>query len=87
MNAFWTWFKTNWKSNLIATGAVIYGAQAFTSAVIAWENHQPANWRSAVISLFVAGIGYVSKDYDTHSTATQVQAATKAIEAANPPVK
>lgn len=74
MKAVWLWFRANWKSNLIATGAVVYSAQAFTSAVIAWENHQPANWRTGIVSLLVAGVGYMTKDYDTHSTPAQVQA-------------
>jgi hypothetical protein len=76
MKAFIVWFKTNWKSNVLATVAVVYSAQQFTSAVIAWENHEPANWRTAVISLIVAAVGYVAKDSDTHSTAAQVQAST-----------
>ena len=76
MNSFVTWFRTNLKSNLIATGAIIYSAQAFTSAVVAWENGQPANWRSAIVSLFVAALGYVAKDSTTHSTAAQVQVST-----------
>ena len=74
MDAFWTWFKTNWKSNLIATGAIIFSATQFVSAVQAWEAHQPANWRAAVVSLIVAALGYVSKDASTHSTPAQVQA-------------
>jgi hypothetical protein len=60
MNAFLTWFKTNWKSNTIATVSIVYSAQQFTSAVIAWENHQPANWRTAIVSLIVAGVGYAA---------------------------
>jgi uncharacterized membrane protein YfcA len=77
MNAFLTWFKTNWKSNTIATVSIVYSAQQFTSAVIAWENHQPANWRTAVISLIVAAIGYVVKDASNHSNQQQVDAATQ----------
>jgi uncharacterized membrane protein YfcA len=76
MKAFWIWFKTNWKSNVLATVAVVYSAQQFTSSVIAWENNQPTNWRQAIISLIVAAIGYVVKDASTHSTVAQVQAAT-----------
>ena len=79
MNSFLAWFRANWKSNLIATGAIIYSAQAFTSAVLAWQNHQPANWRAGIVSLLVAGVGYVSKDYDTHSTPAQVQASGAAV--------
>jgi hypothetical protein len=72
----WNWFKANWKSNLIATAAIVYSAQQFTTAVTAWENGQPANWRAGIISLLIAGVGYVSKDYDTHSTQAQVIKAT-----------
>lgn len=73
----WKWFTTNWKTNLIATVAIVYSAQQFVTAVEAWQIHQPANWRTAVVSLLVAAVGYVAKDASTHSTTQQVQAATK----------
>jgi hypothetical protein len=76
MEAIWTWFKTNWKSNVIATIAIVYSASQFVQAVEAWEAHQPANWRAAIISLLVAAAAYVAKDSTTHSTQTQVQQAT-----------
>jgi hypothetical protein len=75
----WNWFKLNWKTNLTATVAVIYSAQQFTSAVMAWENHQPANWRTGVMSLVVAAGLYAAKDGSTHSTEAQVQASTAVI--------
>ena len=86
MKAFWAWFVKNWKTNLTATVAVIYSAQQFTAAVVAWENHQAANWRTAVISLIVAAGLYAAKDGSTHSTAAEVQASTQAAakEAAKP---
>jgi|HubBroStandDraft_3_1064219.scaffolds.fasta_scaffold86328_5 hypothetical protein len=83
MNAFLTWFKTNWKSNTIATVSIVYSAQQFTSAVIAWENHQPANWRTAIVSLIVAGVGYAAKDSSTHSVQAEIDAST----AANPSIQ
>ena len=76
MNPFWKWFTTNWKTNVIATVSIVYSATQFVAAIQAWENHEPANWRAALISLLVAGIGYAAKDASTHSTAAQVQAAT-----------
>ena len=79
MKSIWAWFKENWKSNLIATVAIIYSAQQFTAGVAAWENHQSTNWRAAWLSLLVAAVGYVVKDSSTHSTSAQVtQATTKA---------
>jgi len=84
MSAIWKWFLTNWKTNLTATVAVIMSAQQFTVAVMAWENHQPANWRTAIISLIVAAGLYAAKDGSTHSTMAQVQSSTQvaAVEAA-----
>jgi hypothetical protein len=73
MKAFVLWFKTNWKSNVLATVTIVYSAQQFLSAIGAWESHQPANWRSAVISLIVATGLYIVKDADTHSNPAEVQ--------------
>jgi hypothetical protein len=81
MNAVWTWFVTNWKSNVIATVSIVYSATQFVAAIEAWEAHQPANWRSAIISLLVAAVGYVAKDASTHSTQAQVTASTEAVKA------
>jgi hypothetical protein len=58
----WNWFKTNWKTNLTATIAVIYSAQQFDAAITAWSNHQPANWRTAILSLIVSAGLYASGD-------------------------
>jgi uncharacterized membrane protein YfcA len=76
MSPIWTWFITNWKSNVIATVAIVYSATQFVTAIQAWENHQPANWRAAIVSLIVAALGYVAKDASTHSTSAQVTQAT-----------
>lgn len=76
MKAIWTWFVANWKSNVIATVSIVYSATQFVTAIEAWENHQPANWRTALVSLLVAAVGYVAKDSSTHSTQAQVQNAT-----------
>lgn len=74
----WTYLRANWKTNLMAAMSVIYSAQQFTAAVIAWENHQPTNWRLAIISLIVAAGLFAAKDGDNHSTAAQVQKSTDA---------
>jgi hypothetical protein len=73
IKAFSSWFKTNWKSNSLAVVAIVYSAHQFTTAVVAWEHHQPADWRAAIISLIVAAVGFVVKDASTHSTTAQVQ--------------
>jgi hypothetical protein len=78
MDSFWKWFTTNWKTNVIATVSIVYSATQFVAAIQAWENHQPANWRSALISLLVAAVGYAAKDASTHSTQAQVTASTAA---------
>src|SRR6202140_4565915 len=70
---FWIWFKTNWKSNTLAVVAIVYSANQFITAVVAWEHHQPAVWRGGIISLIVAAVGFVVKDASTHSTTAQVQ--------------
>lgn len=75
---FWNWFKANWHSNVIATAAIVLSAQQFTAAVIAWENNQPVNWKTAVVSLLVAAVGYVVKDSSTHSTQTEINVASRA---------
>jgi anti-sigma-K factor RskA len=54
MSNLWSWFQANWRTNLIATAAIVYSAREFTLAITAWVNHQPENWRAAIISLFVA---------------------------------
>ncbi len=76
MKALSEWFRRNLRSNLIATAAIVFSAEQFTVAVEAWEKHQPANWRAAIISLIVAALGFVTKDANNHSTQAEVQAAT-----------
>lgn len=73
----WKYLKANWKTNLAAATLVVYSAPQFVAAVVeAWENHQPANWRTAIIALIVAGGLFAAKDGDNHSTQAQVQKAT-----------
>lgn len=72
----WKYLKANWKTNLAAAVLVIYSAPAFVTAVTAWENHQPTNWRTAIIGLIVAAGLFAAKDGDNHSTADQVRVAT-----------
>ena len=76
MSTIWGWFSKNWKSNVIATVAILYSATQFTAAVQAWENGQPANWRAGIVSLILAALGYVSKDASNHSTEAEVRQAT-----------
>lgn len=72
----WKYLKANWKTNLAAATLVVYSAPQFVAAVEAWENHQPANWRTAIIALIVAGGLFAAKDGNNHSTQAQVQKAT-----------
>ena len=73
----------NWKTNLssIITGflTLVLGIPTFISAITAWSNHLPVDWRSVLVStalaVITAGLG-VSKDATTHSTEAQVEQAT-----------
>ena len=71
---------TNWKTTL----AGVIGALA-----VAFANYSgPNTWQGYVASLVPAVLGFLAKDFDTHSTVAQTQAATvavntAAIEAAN----
>lgn len=80
MSKVWAWFQLNWKSNTVALVAIIYGAQQFVTAVTAWEAHQTANWRSAVISLIVSAGFFVTKDATTNSTLAQVTATQAVVD-------
>lgn len=70
------YLKANWKTVLIATIAVIYAAPQFVTAIQAWANHQPADWRHAVLGLIVAVGFYLSKTGTNHSTMDEVHEAT-----------
>jgi hypothetical protein len=75
MTNFRAYIKLNWKTSIVALVAITYSAQQFVSAVVAWENHQPANWRIGIVSLIVATGMYFAKDGDNQSTSAQVAAA------------
>ena len=76
MKTFLTYLRNNWKTNLAAAVLVIYSAPPFVAAVIAWQNRQPANWRSAIIGLIVSAGLAAAKDGTNHSTLLQVEKAT-----------
>jgi hypothetical protein len=73
----WQWFVKNWKTNVLATVAIVYSATQFVTAVQAWEAGQPANWKAAFISLIVAAVGYAAKDAGNVPTQTEVNIATQ----------
>src|SRR5216684_3542011 len=81
----------NWRTNLTAwlTGLVtlLLGVPTFISAVQAWGNHQPVDWRSVLVTtalaLVTAGLA-ASKDASNQSTPAQVQAAGAVVAAQTP---
>lgn len=68
----------NWRTNLAAVIAFLTSVPQFVTAIHAWINHQPTDWRGAILSVIVAGGFALSKDSAVHSTAAQVQTATTA---------
>jgi len=69
----------NWKTTVTGLITLVLSVPTFISALTAWGNHQPVDWRSVLITtaLAVVGTGLVSaKDGTTHSTASEVQVAT-----------
>ena len=63
----------NWKTTL----AGLIGALAF-----ALQNYNGANtWQGYLGAFAVAAAGFLAKDFDTHSTETQVQTATAVAQA------
>lgn len=69
----------NWKTTITGLITLVLSVPTFISALTAWGNHQPVDWRSVLITtaLAVVGTGLVSaKDGTTHSTASEVQVAT-----------
>jgi hypothetical protein len=70
----------NWKTSLSGVVAFLFACPAFVSAFQAWSNHQAIDWRSVVfgIAMFAVSSGLLAaKDSTTHSTAEEVQAASK----------
>jgi len=80
MNAFLTYVKANWKTNLAAVAAFAYSVPQFVTAITAWQAGQQPNWHAAVISIIVAAGLAAAKDGTNHSTMAQVKASTAAVE-------
>jgi hypothetical protein len=71
--------RKNWKTSLGGVVAFLVGLPVFVSAVLAWAEHQPVNWRLVCVSvaLAAAGAGLVSaKDATTHSTVEETKRAS-----------
>jgi hypothetical protein len=66
----------NWKTNLAAVITFAATVPAVVTAFQQWSNHQPVDWRAAVVGLVVAAGLAAAKDSTTHSTSDQVQQAT-----------
>jgi uncharacterized membrane protein YfcA len=69
----------NWKTTLTGLITLVLSVPTFISALTAWGQNQPVNWRNVLVSttLAVAGAGLVaSKDSTTHSTQSEVAVAT-----------
>ena len=70
----------NWKTTLGGLLAFLASVPLFVSSIQAWADHQPTNWRQALIALAFAGAGIIgvsAKDSTTHSTVSEVSVATK----------
>lgn len=73
----------NWKTTLAGAATFLSGVPGFVSTFTAWAHHQPVDWRELTFSVAMAAIGAglgASKDSTTHSTANEVDAATKKID-------
>lgn len=81
----------NWKTNLFSllTGlaTLLLGIPTFITAIQAWGNHQPVDWRSVLVTtalaLVTAGLAS-AKDASNQSTPAQVQAAGAVVAAQTP---
>jgi hypothetical protein len=59
---------TNWKTTIAGLiGALLMAAANYSG---------PNTWQGYVSCLVPIALGYLAKDYDSHSTAAQVQAST-----------
>ena len=64
----------NWKTSLIgAIGALLMAAANYSG---------PHTWQGYVVCLVPLALGLYAKDYDAHSTKTEVDVATKQADAA-----
>lgn len=77
MSAFMQkWLGQNWKTTGAAILTFLLSIPSVVSALTAWANHQPTDWRMAVVGI-VTGLGLLAaKDSTTHSTVNQVETAT-----------
>lgn len=73
----WKNIQRNWKTNLVSIAAFIYTVPAVVECVQSWANHQPCNWRGAVLGLFIAIGAAVAKDSSNVPTHDEVQAETQ----------
>jgi hypothetical protein len=69
-------FVTNWKTNTAAAVVFVLSCPAFVAALSNWAHHQSADWRGAVAGVVIALGLAAAKDGSTHSTTTEVEAAT-----------
>lgn len=76
MNAFWTYVRANWKTNLGAVAAFLMSVPADVTAFQQWQNHQPVDWHFAAAATVLAFVAAVAKDASNHSTQAQVAQAT-----------
>jgi uncharacterized membrane protein YfcA len=68
----------NWKTSLGGLVTLLLGVPTFVSAIQAWGNHQPVDWRSVLVSttLSIVGVSFLAaKDATTHSTSAEIQQA------------
>lgn len=66
----------NWKTNLTGIITILLGIPSFVTAIQAWSNHQPVDWRTTAITT-VLGVGLMlAKDGSSHSTIAEVEVAS-----------
>jgi hypothetical protein len=69
-------FGTNWKTNAAAAIVFVLSCPAFVAALANWAHRQPADWRGALVGIVIASGLAAAKDSSTHSTTTEVEAAS-----------
>jgi hypothetical protein len=69
-------FSMNWKTNAAAAIVFMLSCPAFVAALANWAHGQPADWRGALAGIVIALGLAAAKDSSTHSTTTEVEAAT-----------
>ena len=87
----WKTITANWKTGITGVIALLFSIPTFVSALQAWGNHQPVDWRSVLVStaISIVGTGLIAaKDGTTHSTLEEVRTSTvkeEIAKAENPP--